>query len=565
MKKLALALSLPLAVSLFAACDDGTPDGDADGDSDTDGDTDGDGDADADADAADGDTGDGGPPPGLCEELGLPVRPYVEAEYSEELYAEAEDFTVPTESGDWTLSEAWTGCEVYVIIPDIPAQTRGSPTPLWSRDLGLLLIRSAQNVHYFFASYESNEGARDEAFDLLRDQLEQIYEHMPPDERAHWQDHLHFVTDDALSLTGWVGMVLGRPGFGIGIDRFQRIRYIGSFGDPARYDGSTGTFGTNLSLAANEAVYYNFEAERRARLDEDGATVIPIFEGEVLSDPGWDGVRGSAEVELPEAAEMSTYDTLELDLYLGCDGEGELGTCPAWDYLVHLYLCDEDEPDSCSTELGRWITTYHREGRWVHDVSGLLPLIASGGTRRLEFYTEQPYEVALSLRLSHQGREARAEQATYLFSGGGFDADYNVGREPAVVGVPADAARVEIATVISGHGGAMPGNCAEFCDTTHHFRVNGHETTRSFDEVGDTLGCMDRVSEGVVPNQFGTWWFGRSGWCPGLEVPVVMLDVTDHVVLGGDNVIEYEGLFLGEPYPAGGANIRMTSWLVVSR
>lgn len=75
---------------------------------------------------------------------------------------------------------------------------------------------------------------------------------------------------------------------------------------------------------------------------------------------------------------------------------------------------------------------------------------------------------------------------------------------------------------------------------------------------------MKQVSEGTVPNQYGTWWYGRSGWCPGREVPIVSIDITSQVKLGEDNLFEYQGLYQGKPYPSSGAEIRMNSWLVIS-
>ena len=35
-----------------------------------------------------------------------------------------------------------------------------------------------------------------------------------------------------------------------------------------------------------------------------------------------------------------------------------------------------------------------------------------------------------------------------------------------------------------------------------------------------------QVSLGVVPNQYGTWPFGRAGWCPGQHVDWWEVDVT---------------------------------------
>lgn len=352
------------------------------------------------------------------------------------------------------------------------------------------------------------------------------------------------------------------PRWGFGIDRMQRIRYIGSYADPRRFNGSVGWFEPNLAMAANEADLYNFESDRDERLAAQGATVVTLFDEE-LSDPGWAGTRGYADVTLPDAGTMAAFGAAELDLYLGCVGEGEYGTCPAWDYIVNLYLCEADDPDTCDTEIGRWITTYHREGRWVHDITPLLPLLAGGGERRFAFYTQQPYDVKLELRLLPGAKAERPVATHFLFSGGAFDLDYNDAYAPLAIDVPDTAARVEIATVITGHGGEANTNCAEFCDTTHHFTINGVEYVREFPDASSQFGCMDEVGQGTVPNQYGTWWYGRSGWCPGREVQVSRWDVSADAILGGENVITYEGFYEGEPFPYDGANIVMTSWLTV--
>jgi hypothetical protein len=112
---------------------------------------------------------------------------------------------------------------------------------------------------------------------------------------------------------------------------------------------------------------------------------------------------------------------------------------------------------------------------------------------------------------------------------------------------------------------AEPGNCAEFCNTTHHFSVNGEENLVDFPNIGNQDGCLEQVAQGTVPNQYGTWWFGRSGWCPGLEVPMTTIDVTDQIDLGATNTFEYQGAYRGEPYSAGSARIDLRSWVVVWR
>jgi hypothetical protein len=502
-------------------------------------------------------------PPTVCQTLGLSSRPFAVAEVLPGLGDIAPDFTAPTTAGDWNFRESWTGCDVYLIIQDEPEQIVNPPVPLWERDVDALLAISPRNVHYLFVSTAPAEDARLEALAALETRVEEALAGMSAEDAAWWGGRIHYVTAQPAEFPGWPAILLVDPGWGLGIDRFQRVRFIGYYGDPRRT--GTGDFAPNLSMAAGEAIYYNFEAERQDRLDAEDAVVIPVFDGEVLSDPGWTGERGYAQVTLPEAADMAAFDTLELDLTLACQGEGEYGDCPAWDYIATLFLCDEADPDTCEVEMGRWITTYHREGRWVHDVSGLLPLIAGGGERRLAFYTQQPYEVRLDLRLSTQGREVRPVESVFLFAGGAFDGAYNDLFLPVTVPVPSEASRVELATVISGHGQVMPENCAEFCVTTHHFTVNGSENVLGLSNAGTIDGCMRMVGEaGNVPNQYGTWWYGRSGWCPGLEVPMAMTDVTDQVTPGADAVIEYQGFYDGAPYPRAGAGIVMSSWLVVS-
>jgi len=502
----------------------------------------------------------------ICEELGLPVREFDESgSNGSALYDIATDFTIKTSAEMWNFKENWSGCENYLFIQDKPAQTNGWITPLWSRDAADLLERLPQNTHIFFVSYKTSSLDIMTAMSMIKTQVDEYKLTLDAEAAASLTRRIHYVYDPARELEGWLGTMMKSPGWGVGIDRFQQIRYIGSYADYNRYDSGQQWFAPNLKMAANEAIYYNYEAEREERIESRNDLVVTLFDNEMLEDPSWAGVKGYVEVELPSAEEMAEYDSLELDLFLGCHGSGEYGTCPAWDYIAYLYLCDREAPDTCDTEFGRWITTYHREGRWVHDVSALLPLIAEGGNRRFAFYTTQKYDVTLKLRFFNGGKDARPYTSIYLFSGGTFNATYNDKYAPLTIAIPEETTKVELATIISGHGMAMPGNCAEFCNTTHSFWVNENENTISFAQAGTSQGCMDMIEEGTIPNQYGTWWYGRSGWCPGKEVPVVMTDITDQVTIGADNIFEYGGLYNGNPYTVDGAEVRMESWLVFSK
>src|SRR5690606_27184888 len=109
----------------------------------------------------------------------------------------------------------------------------------------------------------------------------------------------------------------------------------------------------------------------------------------------------------------------------------------------------------------------------------------------------------------------------------------------------------------------MPENCAEFCDTNHVFGVNGHQHRVHFPETADPEHCQNDVVNGTIPNQYGTWFYGRSNWCPGKQVDPVYIDITDQVKRGEVNTFTYAGDYQGKPYHATGASIAMSSWLVV--
>jgi hypothetical protein len=268
------------------------------------------------------------------------------------------------------------------------------------------------------------------------------------------------------------------------------------------------------------------------------------------------GVVGTCDGFVPAIAAIPA-DTI------ACDCERPEGGDVTANFVCNGYGTGyQDCACPCDSEAGRWITTYHREGRWETDATYTLPWFSEGGAQRFAFYSIDPYEITLDLRLIRGTSGVHPTVTHRLFSGGDFNLTYNDKYAPIEVDIPVSAARVELAVVISGHGGADPGNCAEFCSTNHHFTVNGIEHEIDFPEAGAATDCQDRVHEGVVPNQYGTWFYGRSNWCPGLDVKPIVFDVTADVVPGQTATFTYSGDYLGEPYP-GGASIAMSSWLTV--
>ena len=257
----------------------------------------------------------------------------------------------------------------------------------------------------------------------------------------------------------------------------------------------------------------------------------------------------------------------------------EFNSCGAWDYIANLSLIDPS-PDGgldagaglptdggVSHELARFITSYHRETHWVEDVSPMLYLLAAGGQQHFQWefappWNTQPTATDLSLRLLNKSKGEKVEQMVLLFTGGAFDSTYDVGRSPVLVQIPTDMKRAELWMLLTGHGNDNYG-CAEFCDHQHNFTINGVTSTVDFPMAATLSGCISMQWNGMVPNQGGTWWTGRGGWCPGGQVDPHIIDVTSQVQAGGEATISYEGLFQGSPPTGTGANIDLVSYLVI--
>jgi hypothetical protein len=162
----------------------------------------------------------------------------------------------------------------------------------------------------------------------------------------------------------------------------------------------------------------------------------------------------------------------------------------------------------------------------------------------------------------NQGKGYRPVDAIALYQGGTFNEAYN-DRRSVEVPVPSTASHVELRAIITGHGSDSRG-CAEFCQHGHRFEVEDYSWEHTYSEAGTALGCTEAIGNGVVPNQWGSWWFGRGGWCPGQRVDPWVLDVTSDVTPGEDATVFYQGSLSGDAPPDGGSgNILMNSWLVI--
>jgi hypothetical protein len=519
--------------------------------------------------------GAGGATPGpsaICKDLGLAARPWSEGPYGTHRGEVADDFTVDLADGTtFHFKDRFSGCESYVFTPDVLPVSDLDPTSLWESqaDLKALAQKSPKNVHYFFVSRKKTDAEAQANIDGMQKRVEDMLATLPEADALHWRDRLHVVKTRSQSLGGWLAEAIESHGrIGISIDRRQIIRGAGSLADVKRFDSALDAAGkwpwkSNLAYLANDVAYFNAQSDLADQLDQDGATVVDLFQGEVLSE------YADTMATLPSSSEMSQYDTLEIEVTQQCPDPDqiELGNCGAWDYLAGLYVADD--PNNM-IEIARFITAYHRETHWVVDASSMLPLLASGGEHAFRWsfapsWNVQPTATKLSLRFSNKNKGMRPTSATFLYAGGTFDQSYNLGYAPIDVPIPATAKKVELFVIVTGHGAVSPSSCAEFCNHQHEITVNGVKHVKGFSSAGTQDKCMPSNLKGMTPNQAGTWWFGRGGWCPGQQVDPWVVDVTGDVTPGQTATISYRGLYKSmDPPNAGGGDINLVSYLVVS-
>ncbi len=515
------------------------------------------------------DTTDATPPPeDVCAVLKQPKRPFDTGAGGTHRHDLAADFSVPLVTGDtWSLKEHWSGCESYVFIPDTLKKSSKDTNSIWEKDLDGLVKISPKNAHYFFVSRFTSDTTATNNANAMQDRVNALLDGLSEEDATHWRDRLHVVSIRAAGLTGWLKDVLGGIGYqGFAIDRTQRIRGMGNLADVGRFRTDLNAAGlwpweSNLSFAAYEPHMFEAEVVTQARLAAEKATVVTFWSRETLS--------GFAEkdITLPTPEQLATFDTMEVEVDMQCPDatKAEFSNCGAWDYIAALSVYDAAGVKT--QELARFITSYHRETHWVVDATPMLATLAAGGTRKFRWeyapdWNKQPTNTTLSLRFSNLKKPVRPKSATFLWSGGDLGSKYADTHAPVDVAIPATAKKVELWSIITGHGSGT-NQCAEFCNHQHEFTVNGSKYLREYKMANTEKGCITEADHGMVPNQGGTWWFGRGGWCPGEQVEPYVVDVTTVAKPGETAHVSYRAMFAGDVPPDGSGNIDLSSWLIV--
>ncbi|MEO0321530.1 MAG: peptide-N-glycosidase F-related protein [Myxococcota bacterium] len=548
-------------------------------------------------DMATADTGtpDAGPPDlgpeiaPICEELGL--TPMAFQAGTGDLFGDvAGDFRVTELDGSrWSFEENFTGCENMVFLTYFPGLEASDE--LWPSEIILdPFIETPLNTHYFFITNIGTEGARVGRLRSVERSLTTSLDflNIQGEARERQLARFHLVADQLESVEGSVGQFArsylaymespaarvnigdrngdgeddftGAPlPFAFGIDRDQRWDPVGSLS--TRVGGPQA-----LRMASFAADFYDAKAAMRERVaseDAAGARVVPLVDEDVTERVF------TRTVTLPD---LAGQDTMTFDVSVTCPFRSPFA-CSEWDRIARIEVCLDGSTCEERREVIRWITPYWRRGnrRWLVDASPFMGLVAAQGTEvtfRVEMgptwerATER--RVTMSLRFTASGGE-RSAGAERLFTGGRFDASYAENHPDVSFTVPAGATRVELVTILSGHGQDGSTNCAEWCDHRHTFTIDGSplETIRHDGGIFVPTGCAERSGEGIPPGQWGNWPQSRAYWCPGLPVDAIRQDITSLVTPGVESTVSYDASFAGRPPPAEhNANISLNTYVV---
>ena len=492
----------------------------------------------------------------------------------------------------WDFEDNWTGNDSYIFIQYDP--TVSISTAMWlSNTKDDFLDNSPMNVHYFFIS---NRTQYEADIQTIKDGFDEILSGMSTELQNHWDTHLHFINNKTTDLDNWLTEALSGK-YALSIDCFQRLREVGYLGNPASFTG------TYLSYIAHEALYFDYENTILDDTGETYDEII-IFDEGIYTGGWASSISQMIETptEFSSLAYNKMEVELLRGCPDGNGGYSDAG-CDEYDRIAHMYFCegqcyetqyffdideqgciddgnswnaddgicyqivylDNIEQSECTQEnytwnenrecyeMARWITPFDRQPHSLTDITPFLAFFRSNdGEQKLIKFQESGWPnslLTLKIRLYHgENNNGVQRKAIPMWNGTvQFNPNYGDNRPPQVFEIPGNATKVEFVSYITGHGWGSAGcfNCCEFCNSKHIFSINGgvYEFDQSFPDASSSNHCMQPEtiqSTGVIPNQGGTWGYGRAGWCPGRDVEPYIMDITNFVQIGEDNVIDYD-------------------------
>ena len=288
------------------------------------------------------------------------------------------DFTLPFGSGDWNFAANYSKNENYIFV--FYRKKNSQSKTVWSSELYTLFDRTPENTHYFFMVDTDDADFAKENAKVIMDSVEEASYLVG---NAPLLKKIHILEKPLAETDSWISEWLenNKSEFFFGIDGERRIRRGGSFASWEANDRSQ-----KFKNLFKEAELYNYERQISDFIEEnsDNSTVfkgldkVPFAEEEWAKDlffeADFKGLSGNGEfyIMLEQLCEDSKK----------CE----------WDRLERLFLCDE-KGENCETEIGRWITTYGRSGKWLTDITPLKTLFAEDGKYRFKLAVEGDYYV----------------------------------------------------------------------------------------------------------------------------------------------------------------------------
>jgi Peptide-N-glycosidase F, C terminal len=505
---------------------------------------------------------------------GTSLVPFDAAASAPAFGTKAQDFTFATVDGRiFKLSDEWTGCESFVILT--LDSKFGTLIQRDAKAIAQWLSEAPESAKFIFVGVGTNAASQ---VQQMQASLTSGLAMLPAAASESWARRIFIAQTPGEQVDGWFGQFIAywvphwvyqasgdgsRPEspwpFLFAIDRQQVLRDGGSFVDLAVQSPLVAP----IRFLNNLAKSYDFELARQTTLDAQEALTVTPIDHVPTQDPDYLMSSVNVKVRFPEAAVLQQYNALDIDLSITCDAPEALN-CAEWDSNVDLFLCDGLEPlpdskedaKSCNTLLARWITPYARASRWVVDASHALAMLPAGREVRLRLYSQVKTVDTVTLRLHHTDEGLPFAYEKLWINGnsdGAYDGilsnEYNANHPPLTIHPPADATSAELRMVVSGHGASQVTGvqgCAEFCNHGHRFTFSdAFRVAKQHPMASTAYGCMDTLDTGTIPNQFGTWIYGRGGWCPGNTVIPWIQDVTEHVTMGGETQIVYEAMVNG--------------------
>ena len=385
-----------------------------------------------------------------------------------------------------------------------------------------------------------------------------------------WKEKIFFINSEKMPIGGEVEEILetwkndwnaDKAGFLIDSDGF--LRQFGLLRPPGKSETPI------LDAVEREVEYLYWEKNLQEKMKENLSKKEVILLDNFELSGGW-GANAEFEAEFPKTEELMKYNNMEIYFEMNCPEKNDKN-CYEWDMIANLHLCEDGK---CNVLISRWITAYHRRGVWLTDITPFLAFLTDGGIKNFKINVptgNSSYIMDMKIYLSKKNNSLRPVKAYKMWEGGAFNLDYNPSKKPYLLKNP-ESQKYTISGIMSGHGwGRDIANCAEFCNHTHHFFVNDKPAEILSDpKAGSGSGCYDLPNKGVVPNQFGTWPYGRAYWCPGWDLLPFNIEVEN--LSQKENLITYRALYENKPYSPEvnpdanssgfNAEINMQSWLI---